>query len=104
MNHEDIANYADENTLYISRKNIDEFVRFLEESSLVTFKWFSDNQFQGNASKCHVLLNTDRHMQVKLGAAQIENSSSEKLLGLIIDAKISFENISNKFMLKQGQS
>ena len=40
MNHEDIANYADGNTRYVSRKNIDEVVRFLEESSRVIFKWF----------------------------------------------------------------
>ena len=54
-------------------------------------KWFSDNQFQANVSKCHVLLSTAEHVQVKLGAAQIENSSSEKLLGVTIDAKLSFE-------------
>ena len=43
MNHEDIANYADDNTPYVSGKNIDEVVRFLEESSLVIFKWFGEN-------------------------------------------------------------
>ena len=30
-------------------------------------------------------------MQVKIGTAQIENSSSEKLLGVTIDVKRSFE-------------
>ena len=35
MNHEDIANYADDNT-----RNIDEVVTFLEKSSRVIFKWF----------------------------------------------------------------
>ena len=76
MNHEHIANYADDNTPYVSGK------RFLDESSRVTFKCFSDNQFQANASKCHVLLSTDEHVQVKIGTQQIENSSSEKLLGV----------------------
>ena len=91
MNPEDFANYADDNTPYVSGKNIDEVVRFLEESSRVIFKWFSDNQFQANACKCHLLLSTDEHVQVKIGAAQIENSSSKKLLGVTIDAKLSFE-------------
>ena len=54
-------------------------------------KWFSDNQLQANVSKYHVLLSTAERVQVKLGAAQIENSSSEKLLGVTIDAKLSFE-------------
>ena len=56
MNHVDIAHYANDNTPYVYGKNIDEVVRFWEESSHVIFKWFSDNQFQANASKCHVLL------------------------------------------------
>ena len=38
-----------------------------------------------------MLLSTDKHVQVKIGTAQIENSSSEKLLGVTIDAKLSFE-------------
>ena len=36
-------------------------------------------------------LSTDEHMQVKIVAAQTENSSSEKLLGVTIDARVSFE-------------
>ena len=38
-----------------------------------------------------MLLSTDEHLPAKIGAAQIENSSSEKLLGVTIDAKPSFE-------------
>ena len=91
MNHEDIANYANDNTLYISGKNMDEVFRFLKESPLVIFKWASDNQLQENASNCHVPLSTNEHVQVKIDTAQIENSSSEKLLGVTIDAKLSFE-------------
>ena len=93
MNHEDIANYADDNTPYVSGKNIDEVVRFLEESSGVIFKWFSDNQFLTNASKCHVLLSTDQHLQVNRGVAQVENSTSEKLIGVTIDTQLSFEKL-----------
>ena len=37
-----------------------------------------------------MLLSTDKHVQVKIGTAQIENSSSEKLLGVTIDAKLNF--------------
>ena len=46
INHEDIVNYADDNTLYVSRKNIDEVVRFLEESSSVIFKWLVTISFE----------------------------------------------------------
>ena len=87
----DIANYADDNTLYVSGKNIDKVVRFLEESSRAIFKSFSANRFQANASKCNVLLSTDEHVQIKIGATQIENGSSEKFLDKTIDTKLSFE-------------
>ena len=69
MNHQEIANYANDNKPYVSGKNIDEVVRFLEESSCVIFKWFKDNQFQANGSTCHVLLSTDEYVQLKTGAA-----------------------------------
>ena len=43
-------------------KNIYEVVKSLEKVSHLNFKWFSDNQFQRNTSKCHVLLNTDQEV------------------------------------------
>ena len=39
-----------------------------------------------------MLLETNQHVQVNLSSAQIENSSSKKLLGVTIHAKLSFEN------------
>ena len=33
--------------------------RLRKEASRLSFKWFSDMQFQGHAIKCHVLLSTD---------------------------------------------
>ena len=79
------------NTPYISGRNIEKVVASLEEVSEVIFQWFRDNQFQGNANKCHVLLSTDKQVQVNIGTAQIENTQNEKLLGIIIDSKLSFD-------------
>ena len=82
MNHEDIADYEDDNTLYISGKNIDEVVRSLEEYSRVILKWFSDNQFQANEQLniCASVYMCLQHVQVNIGTTKIKNSSSEKLL------------------------
>ena len=46
----DIANYADDNILYVSGRDIKEVLASLEEVSEVIFQWFRDNQFQGNAN------------------------------------------------------
>ena len=82
-------------------KNIDKVVRFLEESSRVIFKWFSDNQFQASASKCRVLLSTDQNVQINIGAPQVENILSEKLLGVTTDAKLSFEKHTKQIYAKE---
>ena len=91
MSQYDIANYADDNTPYVSGKNIDEVVASLEEVSEVIFLWFRDNQFQGNARKCHVLLSTDKQVHVNIGTAQIENTQNERFLGITFDSKLSFD-------------
>ena len=91
MSQYDIADYADDNMPYVSGRNIKEVVASLEEVSEVVFQWFRDNQFLGNASKCHVLLSTDKQVHVKIGTAQIENTQNEKLLRITIDYKLSFD-------------
>ena len=89
--HYDIANYADDNAPYVFGRNIDEVVASLEEVSEVIFQWFRGNQFQGNASKCHVLLSTNKQVHVNIGTTQIENTQNEKLLGIRNDSKLSFD-------------
>ena len=69
MSHYAIANYADYVKQYVSGRNIEEVVPSLEEVSEVIFQWFRDNQFQGNASRCHVLLSTDKQVHVSTGSA-----------------------------------
>ena len=44
-----------------------------------------------NAGKCHVLLSTKEKVVTNVDSAQIENSHSETLLGVIINNKISFK-------------
>ena len=67
MNHENIANYAHDNTPDVSEENTDKVVRFLEESSCVIFKWYSDNKLQANASKRLALLSTNQQVQINIG-------------------------------------
>ena len=75
----EIANYADDNTPYGSGRNIEEVVTSLEEVSEAIFQWFRDNQLQGNANKCNVLLSTGKQVQLNICTAQIENTQNEKL-------------------------
>ena len=77
MSQYDIANYADDNTPYISGRNIEEVVAALEEVSEV----ISSRVMRVNVIK-HCLLSTDKQVHVNIGTAHIENTQNEKLLGL----------------------
>ena len=90
-NHE-IASYADDNTPYITCDTIESMIATLEKIVKEIFKWFEDNEMQGNADKCHVVLSASQKLHVNTsGTSQIENSKYEKLLGVNIDSKLSFE-------------
>ena len=43
----DIANYADDNTIYKEHENIDDLITSLQNAAAKLFKWFSDNQMKG---------------------------------------------------------
>jgi len=88
----DVASYADDTTQYVSEKNIDDVIGTLENASQILFKWFRDNQMKGNPDKCHVLLSTDVNKQIRVDNDIIQNSLCEKLLGIQIDSKLSFDN------------
>ena len=39
----DIANYADDNTVYKEHENIDDLISSLQDAAAKLFKWFSNN-------------------------------------------------------------
>ena len=88
----DIADYADNNTPYVSGRNIEEVVASLEQKR---YQRLSFNGLEiisiGNASKCQGLLSTDKQVHVNIGTAQTEYPKNEKLLGITIDSKLSFD-------------
>ena len=92
MNRQDIANHADDNTPNVRGKNIGEIVTLLEVTSCVFSKCLSGISFQRNDCKFHVLLSPGKLIQVNTGTIQIENNRCEKLLRVVIDGKLSFEN------------
>ena len=44
-----------------------------------------------NADKCYLLISTSEEVSVKTGNEINKNSSQEKLLGIVIDNKLTFE-------------
>ena len=55
---------------------------------------------KGNEDECHVLISTDETVQANIGVAHINNSKCEKLLGIKIDCKLSFDNHMEKRLMQ----
>ena len=63
----EVANYADDNTPYTTGKNNEEVIAKLEKETSTLFKWFFDNMMKANPDKCHLLLNSDCKLDIKVG-------------------------------------
>ena len=95
-----IANYADGNTPYLNGKNVEEVLKGLENVSSNLFQWFTENELKGNTSKCYLLISSVENVHVNIGTSQIKNSDCERLLGINIYCKLSFENHINQICSK----
>ena len=54
------------------------------------FNWFSMNYLKANPGKSHLLLTSRDEASIKIDDTDIKSSSSKKLLGVIIDNKLTF--------------
>ena len=91
LSQTDFASYADDNTPYVEANNIDEVITILENDSIQLLKWFSDKQMKANKGKCHLVISNNEKASMKIDNIELENTSSEKLLGIIIDSKLNFK-------------
>ena len=91
LRQSDFASYADDNTPYVEANNVDEVIAILENDSIQLLKWFSDNQVKASKDKYHLFITSDEKVSMKIDNIEIENTSSEKLLGIIIDSKLNFK-------------
>ena len=103
IQNSDICNYADDTTIYTCNKNLDNIVHRLENDCSIALEWFADNFMKLNADKCHLLVlgqRCDDPVTVRIGSADVVNSSEEKLLGVQVDSKLSFDNHVSKLCQK----
>ena len=97
-----ITSYDDDNT-YTSDFNLREVIQKLELITNNLFEWFKNNHMKANADKCHLLVTRDTDVTAKIGEFDVKNSREEKLLGVKIDSKLSFENHVSSLCKKASQ-
>ena len=106
LSQTDFTSFADDNTPYVEANNIDKVIKTLENDSIWLFQWFSDNQIKANKNDCLLAINNNEKVSMNIDDIKIENTSSKKLLGIIIDSKLNFkqhlEEIIKKFSRKMN--
>ena len=89
-----VYNFADDTTIFAADCQLDKVLERLDTDALILSKWFPENFMKLNAGKCHLLTfgtNQD-DIKIKIGEAIVEESSEEKLLGVIKDTNLNFKS------------
>ena len=88
----EIVNYADDNSPYACKLDNKSVICKLEEDSKILLNWIANNAMKANPDKFHLLLSkSDEKMSIDIDSNQILNSKCEKLLGVTIDNKLTFD-------------
>ena len=103
MSKSNVANYADDTTLYACEKKLYDVQRKLKCESLILFEWFHDNYLRANSDKSHVMLTTGNKQKINVKGSRISNEKIVKLLGVTVDNKLSFEPRLNLVCKKVSQ-
>ena len=99
----EIASYADDITPHATRDCLKKTFQKVEEASNSLFKWVSNNYMVANADKCHLLTSTSEEVGVKIENEIIKNSLQEKLLGAVIDNRLTVKSHVENLCKKAGQ-
>ena len=76
----------------------------LEEDSILLISWIKNNYMKANPDKFHVILSEkDQFLSVKVDDYMIFNMGAEKLLGITIDGKLSFDEHVGNLCRKASQ-
>ena len=95
-----VAGYADDTTLYSCATAIPSLPLEVQASATKLFRWFKNNHLKANPGKSHILLSSKKPEIVSVDGISIAASSHEKLLGVIIDSELKFENHITEICLK----
>ena len=86
------ASYADDNTIYKANNNINEVITYYNSQPKRLFIWFSNNQMKGNSDKYHFIISSKDCSEIKIGNSLTKSSNCNKILGVKIDTKLTFDD------------
>ena len=100
-----ICNFADDTTIHISDKSLENVLKSLEKNSMLAIRWFENNYRKVNTDKCRLIVSDYKYEQVlaNVGKDLIWESNDVKLLGVTIDRDLKFVKHVLKFCNKANQ-
>ena len=91
MDDIDFASYADDNTPYTVRNNMEDVIFKLQNLSQILFQYFMDHQVKANPDdKCDFICSTNDTVNLVVENQIIDNSKCEKVLGVKLNYKLTF--------------
>ena len=66
-----MANYANDNTVYTSKDNINDLLSTLENETCIVIVWVRNNEMKPNNGKCHLIVCNHDQLSVRLGKEKI---------------------------------
>ena len=88
-----ICNFADDNSLYTSGKSLDIVTEKLKHDTSIVLHWFSVNSMVANPEKFQIMflgVEDNSNLTFEINGISICATNSVKLLGVIIDHKLTF--------------
>ena len=100
-----VCNFADDTTFFACEKDLNSLINSLEHDSLLAIEWFENHYMKLNQEKCHLLVSGNKFENVwaKIGRAKIWESPKQKLLGVVIDRNLNFNEYVSSLFRKDGK-
>ena len=89
----DVCNYADDTTFHACDLDLKSLITRLEDDAALAIEWFESNCMILNQDKCHFLFSGHKHetLLINVGETKIWDSKQQKLLGILIDRDLRFD-------------
>ena len=96
INEVELANFADDNTIYTSKKDVKEVLKVLEKESKSATDWFKINDMIVNPDKSQAMIlssdKKEKKYDLNINNSIISSEESVTLLGIEIDNKLNFDD------------
>ena len=93
IEHSQVCNFADDNTIFACGESLDEVAICIEDDMREAMSWYKCNEMVANPDKFQLIffgLKEDHELCIDIRGNVIEMSDTVKLLGVTIDSKLNF--------------